>query len=137
VSIYLYAFCLDEGKAKKDHESLYVGPLDWAQITWDFLRASDENETIDDMQFIRHESGFWYPVVIVGNGPHGGGTMEADLSRGRYSDISIITELDSDDATKLVPTACRTIAHDDVKEHAMFKALSTVELAWLDEPYDD
>jgi hypothetical protein len=91
MSYYLHAFCLDEDKAKPGHEEIVAGPFDWIGITWDYFRAGRHDDSGEDHQFIRHDSGFWYPLVRVPIGRMSE-SMQPDPTRGRYTDIYVTNE---------------------------------------------
>lgn len=86
MKFYLRAFCLDEDKAKEGFEELMIGPFDWFQITWNWVRAGTEDLSEEDHQFVLDESGFWYPLAYVKTSENSG-SMQPDYARGRYTDI--------------------------------------------------
>jgi hypothetical protein len=140
---YLHAFCLDEKKSKENFDEMLVGPFDsYLGITWDFIRAAGPEDTEGEMdhQFIRHESGFWYPVVEIGVG--GWGSMEPDLARGRYTDIYMVPEKDLGGPEAHwagVPRFPTAVRHLDSKDSgAMQKWLfdKATEEDWLQTPED-
>lgn len=118
--VYIHAFCLDETKGVFTSDTaespieLWVGPLEGVGITWDSLMSSDEDGGPVE-QFVRGESGFWYPTVYVLSYDNGdgrrGGSISIDPRRGRFSDLDIFTELP--DGAVPIPTAQQEIHPDD------------------------
>jgi len=132
VSYYLHAFCLDEGKAQPGHEELVVGPFEWVNITWDFLRAGNDDGDADDHQFYRDTSGFWYPVANVGTEGEIWRSMQPDYENGRFSDIAILRKPPTD--LRVRPNAARTVI-DPVERDRLARAVAS-EMNWLVQPYD-
>lgn len=126
---YLHAFCLDEGKAKEGHEDMVVGPFEWFQITWDWVRAGDENGNDEDHQFVLDENGYWYPLVHVTNEDTTWRSMQPDYERGRFSDIVIVPE-SMVEQEKLTVTARTT--ERITSDQAALEAAKTAEKAWAE-----
>jgi hypothetical protein len=133
MKFYLHAFCLDEDKAQPGAEELLVGPFDWLQITWDFVRAGlEDSDEGEDHQFLRDESGFWYPVAYIKR-DETSGNMDCDYERGRFSDIGMVPFENFDfhlSGITRVPNAVREV--DDTLGKAMLAVAKEKERLWME-----
>lgn len=91
--IYINAWCLDEGKDKPGFGELWIGPFASIGLTFNILRGFVDDDWQDDHQLIYDVAlGLWYPVAEVQtNTTLGSSSIQADYTRGRYTDVSFDT----------------------------------------------